>query len=38
MEKDYGFDGLDVAKRILLETSFDDVKREKQPLAIILGG
>lgn len=38
MEKDYGFDGLDVAKRVLLETSFDNAKREKQPLAIILGG
>jgi Zeta toxin len=38
MEKDYGFDGLDVAKRVLLETSFDNAKREKQPIAIILGG
>ena len=38
MEKDYGFDGLDVAQRVLLETSFDNAKTEKQPIAIILGG
>jgi hypothetical protein len=38
MEKDYGFDGLEVAKRVLLETSFDNAKKEKQPIAIILGG
>ena len=38
MEKDYGFDGLYVAKKLLLAKYFDNAKREKQPLAIILGG
>lgn len=38
MEKDYGFDGLDVAQRVLLEISFDDAIKEQYPLAIILGG
>jgi UDP-N-acetylglucosamine kinase len=38
MKKDYGLDGLEVAQRVLLETSFDDVTKEQNPLAIILGG
>lgn len=38
MEQDYGYDGLKVAKKVLLATSFDNAKREKQPIAVILGG
>lgn len=38
MEQDYGYDGLKAAKKVLLATSFDNAKREKQPIAIILGG
>jgi hypothetical protein len=34
MKKDYVLDGLDVAKSVLLETSFDDAKKEKQPIII----
>lgn len=38
MEEEYSYDELDVAKRELLATSFYNVKKEKQPVAIILGG
>jgi adenylate kinase family enzyme len=38
MEQDYGYDGLKAAKKVLLATSFDNAKKEKHPLAIILGG
>jgi Zeta toxin len=38
MEQDYGYYGLKAAKKVLLATSFDNAKREKQPIAIILGG
>ncbi len=38
MEEEYSYDELDIAKRELLATSFYNVKKEKQPVAIILGG
>ena len=38
MEEEYSYDELDIAKRELSATLFDDVKKEKQPVAIILGG
>ena len=38
MEEEYNYDELDIAKRELLATSFYNVKKEKQPVAIILGG
>lgn len=40
MKNDFDFSviKLQIAKKVLLETSFDDFKKEKQPLAIILGG
>ena len=38
MEEEYSYDELDIAKRELSATLFDDVRKEKQPVAIILGG
>jgi UDP-N-acetylglucosamine kinase len=38
MKQDYDYDELKVAKKVLLVTSFDNAKREKHPIAIILGG
>jgi hypothetical protein len=38
MEQDYDYDELKVAEKVLLVTSFDNAKREKHPVAIILGG
>lgn len=40
MKNDIDFSVIEllIAKKVLLEISFDDVKKEEQPLAIILGG